>query len=600
MRDFVRLYGQLLKLLLVSYPVAWWLIPANLAMVLALFAEPILFGRIVDALTQIGQHSMASGWVLVAPFLVAWVGLGVFEIICSSFVALQADRLAHLQRQRLLTESFERVLHFSAAQFEDLHTGRLIKVITQGVDALWALWLGFFRDHLSSFLALIVLLPLTFYLNWRLAGLLVGLCIVFAYLSYFVLKNTQVLQKEVEQYHSAMAQRLSDTLGNISVVQSFVRVDEEVRILKNISSQLLDAQLPVLSWWAFVKVLTRVSTTITLVSMMAMGVWLFVNSLTTVGEIVTFISIAMMVVGRLEQTVQFVIGLSRDIPKLRDFTQLSSVEGQIKDAAHAKVLDRALGRIEFQDVSFSYDGQKNIIDRLSFVIEPGQKVALVGLSGAGKSTILKLLLREYDVDAGSISIDGVDIREIQLDSLRKNIGVVFQEPLLFNRSIAENLLIGNPFATQEGVIAAAQAAQAYGFIAQYPDGFETTIGERGRNLSGGERQRITLARMLLKNPPIVVLDEATSSLDSQTEAALIEAFEEVMLKRTSLVIAHRLATVKKADLIFVIDAGKISECGTYEGLITLGGAFSQFAKNQFLDGAKHPNLPDHATYKQKN
>ena len=239
------------------------------------------------------------------------------------------------------------------------------------------------------------------------------------------------------------------------------------------------------------------------------------------------------------------------------------------------------GEIEFKDVVFSYDGKQAAIHHLNFTVQAGQTIALVGTSGAGKSTALALLYRAFDPQSGSITIDGVDIRHISLASLRHNIGVVFQESLLFNRSIEENLLVGNPDATSEQLIDAATRAQAIDFIERNPQGFEARIGERGRALSGGERQRLSIARVILKNPPILILDEATSALDSSTETRLTQALEEVSKNRSTLVIAHRLATIRRADNILVMEAGQIVEAGSFDELYKRDGRFTKLVHEQF-------------------
>jgi ATP-binding cassette subfamily B protein len=218
---------------------------------------------------------------------------------------------------------------------------------------------------------------------------------------------------------------------------------------------------------------------------------------------------------------------------------------------------------------------------LSFTIQPGQTLALVGASGAGKSTALSLLYRAFDPQSGSITIDGTDIRQFQLTALRRNIGVVFQEPLLFNRTIADNLRIGAPNASDEDLRAACADAQALEFIEQQPDGFNTIIGERGRTLSGGERQRLSIARALLKDAPILILDEATSALDTPTEASLLSALAAVTQTRSTLVIAHRLSTIRQADHILVMDAGKVIESGSFDNLYQQDGRFTKIMQQQY-------------------
>ena len=242
-------------------------------------------------------------------------------------------------------------------------------------------------------------------------------------------------------------------------------------------------------------------------------------------------------------------------------------------------------------MSFSYDGKRSAVQDVSFTVQPGENVALVGATGSGKSTTLGLLHRAFDPQSGCIRIDGLDIRDVTLSSLRRNIGVVFQEPMLFARSIRENLQVGRPDATDAEMIEALERAQAIEFIARQTDGLDTVIGERGRSLSGGERQRLSIARALLKNPPILILDEATSALDAATERKLQMALDEVMKGRTTFVIAHRLATIRNADRILVFDQGRVIESGTFDELVAKGGRFAELAKAQFMAAEEPPKRP---------
>ena len=242
---------------------------------------------------------------------------------------------------------------------------------------------------------------------------------------------------------------------------------------------------------------------------------------------------------------------------------------------------RVRGLVEFNDVALSYDGKRAAVADLSFTALPGDRIALVGPTGSGKSTALALLYRAFDPQTGFVKVDGVDIRDYSLTGLRRNIGVVFQETLLFNRSIAENLGVGKPDASDDEMRDAAARAQALDFIDRNPDGLQARIGERGRLLSGGERQRLAIARALLKDPPILILDEATSALDPVTEARVTAALDEVMKGRTTFVIAHRLATVRDATRILVFQQGRIAETGTFDELVARGGFFAELVKAQF-------------------
>ncbi len=316
--------------------------------------------------------------------------------------------------------------------------------------------------------------------------------------------------------------------------------------LKSVSEQLLAAQFPVLSWWAVVAVLSRAATTLTVLSIILLGTWLFQHDLITIGEIVTFMAFAGMVITRLEQAVSFVNRMALDAPQLREFFDVLDTVPSMHDRPDAVEPGRIAGSVEFEDVTFNYDGRHPAVAGLTFTARPGEMVALVGPTGAGKSTALALLHRAFDPQSGIIRIDGMDIRDIKLAALRRNIGVVFQESLLFNRSIADNILAGKPDATIEQMREAAARAQALDFVEDTPDGFDAKVGERGRALSGGERQRLSIARALLKDPPILILDEATSALDAATEQRVLAALDEVMKDRTTFVIAHRLATIRKA------------------------------------------------------
>jgi ATP-binding cassette subfamily B protein len=327
--------------------------------------------------------------------------------------------------------------------------------------------------------------------------------------------------------------------------------------------------------------LTRSATTLTILCIVVLGAWLFTQDLISVGEIVTFITFAGLVIGKLEQVVSFINKLAMDAPKLREFFEVLDTNPLIRDSATAIDPGRLTGKIVFKDVSFSYDGKRTAIDNLSFTIQPGQTIALVGASGAGKTTALSLLYRAFDPQTGLIKVDDQDIRHFQLTALRRNIGVVFQEPLLFNRSIAENLRIGSPEATDAQLLEACARAQALEFIERQPHGLETNIGERGRALSGGERQRLSIARVILKDPPILILDEATSALDGTTELKLMEALEEVTRNRTTLVIAHRLSTIRHADTILVMEDGRVIETGSFDALYARNGRFTEIVNAQF-------------------
>jgi ATP-binding cassette subfamily B protein len=583
---FIRLYVRVLEMLGREARLGWVLAFANVAIASAMFVEPILFGRIVDLLansqSRVGDLNLQQLLILVG----AWVGFALFGIICSTLVALHSDRLAHRQYQVVRTMFFEHVLQLPLAYHTGAHSGRMVKVMMTGTNTLWALWLSFFRDHLASLVSVLVLLPLTLLLNWRYGMLLIILCGIFAGLIALIVRKSESLQSKVEGYYSDVAERTTDTLGNIALVQSFARVESEVLGMKKMGEDVLGAQLPVLSWWALATVITRTSTTLTILAILLFGVWFYLNGDTTVGEIVMFMSYATLLIGKLEQAVGFANRMVMDAPRLREFFDVLDTVPTVRDRPDAVDPGRLHGLVEFADVSFSYDGKRPAVADLTFTALPGQTVALVGATGAGKSTALALLHRVFDPQSGAVKIDGMDIKALTLSGLRRNIGVVFQEVLLLNRSVAENLRVGKPDATDDELRDACARAQVLDVIERNQEGFAMNSGERGRLFSGGERQRLSIARALLKDPPILILDEATSALDALTEAKVQAALAEVMKNRTTFVIAHRLATVRNADRILVFQNGRIIESGSFDELVQRGGHFAELARTQFLTDAR--------------
>jgi ATP-binding cassette subfamily B protein len=580
--NLIRLYGRVLALLGSEARLAWTLAIANIALASAQFAEPVLLGRIIDTLTAAQAAATAPSWPELSVLLSAWAGFGLFTIACGTLIALYADRLSHRRRHVVLTSYFEHVLQLPLTYHGNTHSGRLMKVMLQGTDALWGLWIGFFRDNLASIVSLVVLLPISLFINWRLALLLIVLCVVFAGLTALIVRKTQTLQSSVERHYSDLAERASDTLGNIALVQSFSRLEQEVAELRLVVERLLKAQMPVLSWWALAAVLTRTATTLTVLSIIIVGTILHINGKASIGEMVTFMNFAALIITRLEQVVAFVNKIGSEAPRLREFFQVWDTVPAIRDPDDAVDPGRLVGKVEFKNVSFTYDGERMAAIDLNFKAMPGETIALVGATGAGKSTAIALLHRAFDPQSGVIEIDGVDIRHFKLGALRRNIGVVFQESLLFNRSIADNLRVGKADASEDEMREAATRAQAIDFIDRKFHGFSDNVGERGRSLSGGERQRLSIARALLKDPPILILDEATSALDAGTEGKVMKALDEVMKNRTTFVIAHRLSTVRKASRILVFEAGKIVEAGTFDELVAQGGRLADLARQQFI------------------
>ncbi len=587
----LRIYIRTLTLLGPQAKVGAALAISNLLLAIAQFAEPILFGRIVEALASAQAAARIPSFHDLTPLLAAWVAFGLFNIFAGVMISLHADRLSHRRRLGVLAQYFEHVLQLPMSYHGQTHSGRLLKVMLEGVDALWGLWLSFFREDCAAIISLIVLVPVGIWINWRLGLVLIVLMAVFGAVTAYVIRRTEAMQRQVEEFNSNLAEQTSDALGNVAVIQSYTRIEAEVSGLRDTVSRVLAVQIPVLSWWAMVSMATKAATTLTILAILLIGTWLYTQGLAGIGDIVTYVAFANMLIGRLDHTVSFFNNLMLSAPELAQFFEVLDTVGAVRDRPSAHPLEQVKGDVVFDNVTFSYDGKRPAIEDISFHAEPGRTFALVGTTGAGKSTALALLHRVFDPQSGAVRIDGQDIRDVTLASLRKAIGVVFQEPLLFNRSIEDNLRVGKPDATDAELRQALARAQALELVERNPLGLKAVVGERGRALSGGERQRLSIARALLKDPPILILDEATSALDAATEVKVQAALDEVMKGRTTFVIAHRLATVRNADRILVFEGGRIVEAGTFEELVALGGRFAGLARAQFMSGAASVETP---------
>ncbi len=578
--QFLRLYGRVLGLLSADRWVAAGLAGANVALAGLQFLEPVLFGRVVDVLNRSLSMSTGSVWTETMALLALWSAVGLSGIGANVAVSLLSDRMAHRNRLVWMQRFYEHVLAMPLSFHGDIQSGRIMKVMLIGSDNLFGLWLSFFRDNLTTFIAVLVLLPLTLALNWRLGLLLIILVAVFAVLTAFVIQKTEKAQGVVERIQSRLAGNAQDALSNVIVVQSFTRLNSEARLFGDISRQVLDLQFPVLNWWAVLSVVTRASSTVTVIAIFLLGTVLHLEGKATVGEIVSFMGFATLLIGKLEGAVGFISRMVFQAPSITEFFEVLDAKTTVPEKPGAAALPRAAGAVAFEQVGFAYPGGPLILGDVSFTAAPGRTLALVGQTGAGKSTAMALLQRLWDPVAGRITLDGQDLRDLTLESLRRNVGVVFQESMLFNRTIRDNLLIGRADATQEQIEHACRMAEAHDFITRQPQGYDTLVGERGTSLSGGQRQRLAIARALLKDPPVLILDEATSALDAATEARVQKALVALMAGRTTFIIAHRLSTVREADEILVFEGGRIAERGGFHELVEQGGRFAELVRTQ--------------------
>jgi len=561
------------------------LVLANTAIGIVQLAEPVLFGRVVDALSQ------GNGGA-VFPLIMLWAALGLFGIVAGVLVAVAADRLAHRQRLAAMSGAFERTLTLPISYLAERGTGATVRTILAGTDSLFATWLTFMREQLSAIVSILLLVPTAIYMDWRLASLLAILAIVYSVLNVTVVYRTSGGQAAVERYFLDVYGRVGDVIGNVPVVQSYSRLSAEAAALRSLMNQLLAAQYPVLTWWGLLNVLTRAASTITMVSIFTVGAWLAGRGEVTVGEVVSFVAFAGLLIGKLDQLSGFVARMFMQAPTLQSFFDLLDTTVVITERPDARVLQNVEGHVRYENVTFRYGEGEQGVFGLDFEAKPGQTVALVGPTGSGKTTTLAMLQRLRDPEAGRILIDGQDIRDVTLDSLRHAIAVVFQDAGLFNRGIAENIRLGRPEATDAEVEEAAKLAEAHNFIMRKPRGYAFLAGERGAALSGGERQRIAIARAILKQGPILILDEATSALDTETEGKIKRALDALRRGRTTFIIAHRLSTVANADQILVFDQGRIVERGTFKALVRQGGLFARLVAE---GGFTEPQEPESET-----
>ena len=467
-----------------------------------------------------------------------------------------------------------------------------MKVMLAGTDALWMLWLDFFRDSFAAGASLVVLLPLALYLNWPLGLIMLAVAVVFAVLTGLVINKTETLQRTVERHYSDLAERASDTLGNIALVQGFARVEAEVTGLRTIADDLLAAQIPVLSWWAVVAVLTRASTTLTLLGIFMVGVWLHFQGRATIGDIVMFMNFAGMLIGQLEKFVRFINKVFMEAPRLREFFNVLDTE---LDGARSRPTRSIPAACAASSSSRTCRSPMTASAR-RWPTSPSPRCrARPSPSSAAPAPArrprshcctapsIRRAARSTSTASTSATSSSRRSAATSASSTRSRCSSTARSPTICGSA--------RPDATVEEMREAATRAQALDFIERAPDTFSTPVGERGRALSGGERQRLSIARAILKDPPILILDEATSALDAETERKVQAALDEVMKNRTTFVIAHRLSTVRNATRILVFEHGRIVETGTFDELVRIGGRFATLAKAQFMTADSPAPLP---------
>ena len=499
---------------------------------------------------------------------------GIFYFGQSYLVSYIGQRVI-IDVRELMFRKFQRM---PIAYFDKHQTGETMSYVTNDVAAIQEALVDNLIELFTESSILIGSIVMMLYLDWKLTLLTLVVVPIVGYCMRIFGKKIKANGTVIQERLADITALLQESISSIRVVKSFVREDYEVQrfnkqnelnfqaVMKNV--QLNSLLTPTVEFLAALAV----------TAIVWFGGYEVVNGILTAGSLVAFLTYAVNLANPVKRLSRIYGRMQKAMAAVDRIFSVLDLDETIKDAPNAKVMPKLTGHVRFNDVTFSYDGVHNAIQNLSFDVKPGQMVAFVGHSGAGKSTIANLIPRFYDVNSGSINIDDLDIRSVTLHSLREQIGIVPQETVLFSTSIRENIRYGRLDATDEEVLQAAIDANADEFIRQLPNGYDTVIGERGLNLSGGQRQRLAIARAILKNPRILILDEATSALDNESEKIVQAALDRLMQGRTSFVIAHRLSTIVNADCIFVFDHGSLVEQGSHHELLELGGIYASLNK----------------------
>ena len=525
----------------------------------------------------LAEKNMAMLNVISVSIVVVFAIRGFFYYWQSYLVSYIGQRVV-VDVREVMFRKFQRM---PMAYFDKHQTGETMSYITNDVGAIQAALVDNLIEFFTEAAILVGSIVLMLYIDWKLTLLTLITVPMVGYAMKIFGRKIKRSGTLIQERIADITALLQESISSIRVVKSFVREDYEIKrfraenllnfqaVMKNV--QLTSLLTPTVEFLAAVAVTLIVW----------FGGYEVVQGIMSAGSLVAFLTYAVNLANPVKRLSRIYGRMQQAMAAIDRIFSVLDMKETVNDKPNAVTLPKVEGKVSVENVTFSYDDQHNALENVSFEVSPGQMIAFVGPSGAGKSTIANLIPRFYDVNDGAIKIDGYDIRDVTINSLREQIGIVPQETLLFNTTVLENIRYGKLDATDEEVIAAAKAANADTFINELPNGYQTLIGERGLNLSGGQRQRMAIARAMLKNPQILILDEATSALDTESEKIVQAALDELMVGRTSFVIAHRLSTIFSADQIFVIDKGRICEHGTHAELLKLGGVYSNLYNIQF-------------------
>lgn len=568
------------RLMIYIKPYKLRLIAALICMVLAAGANLVVPWIIKDVIDKVFTNKdMVMLNIITVGILVTFFLRGIFFYSQTYLMSYIGQRVIIDIREAV----YRQLQRLSLSYFDKRQTGTIMSTVTNDVAALQTALVESLVEMVTEAMILIGSLASMFFLHWKLTILtLLTMPLVLQAINVFGRKLRsagRILQERTADITAV----LQETIAGIRVVKSFAREEYEIdrfgqQNYKNFRAQMKTSQL-----MAALTPVIEVLAAIGVVFIIWYGGMEVIDGTITSGALIAFLIYVVNLANPVKRLSRVYGNIQRALAAAERVFEVIDTEPDVREAPNAADLPVVQGYVTFEQVSFAYTPGQPALQNLTLNVKPGEMIAIVGPSGAGKTTIANLLPRFYDTSEGRILIDGYDIRTVTLQSLREQIGIVPQETVLFNGTIFENILYGRLNATEDDVIAAAKAANAHEFIAKIPEKYQAQIGERGAKLSGGQRQRIAIARAILKNPRILILDEATSALDSESEKLVQQALDKLMVGRTSFVIAHRLSTVQRADKIVVLEKGAIIETGTHDELIAYGGLYSKLHKVQFQE-----------------
>jgi len=540
---------------------------------------PLLTKGAIDQITK----GLQGGHTNVG--LVALYAFGIFltdlgQTFFSNIGGYWGDILAIKLKQYMSSKYYEHLLRLPQRYYDTELTGKIINRMNRGIQDIGDFVQMFSNNFLQFIFSTIFTLLIVAHYSWPVALMLLLLYPVFIWMTTKTSNRWQQYQKSINEDVDVASGRFAESVGQVRVVKSFIQEARELKFFNQRLQHAAETVKPQSRYWHRQDNARR---SVLAVIFFAVFMFIFVQTARghySIGTMVLLIQYAMLIRIPIFSISFLVDRTQRAVANSKDYFEVMEQEPSITDKPMADDLQITDGEVTFNNVEFGYDDDVSVLKGVSFTLKPNTKLALVGESGEGKTTITSLLLRLYEVNSGEILIDGQNVKDVTQSSLRKNIGVVFQDPALFSGTIRENIAYANPNATDKAVRAAAKAANASEFIAKFEKGYDTEIGERGLKLSGGQKQRIAIARALLKDAPILILDEATSSLDTRSERKVQEALERLMKGRSTLIIAHRLSTIQSVDMIVTLKNGRASEIGTPRKLAKSGGIYAQLLELQ--------------------